>query len=405
MKYITLSLLLITVGLFGASCRTEIVDECNNDGQCADETECTLDLCVGGECINRAADDMCPDGHTCVAGTGCVEMCETDEHCDDAIDCTLDLCIDGVCIRRPRDELCTGGQTCDLLTGCGGESGCTTDEECDDMIECTLDICGVDGCQHDPIDERCDDGLVCDPLSGCASAGCTTDAGCNDGIDCTHDTCNSDGTCSHITDHSLCGEEEFCIAGVGCAAQCEADEECQDGDFCNGAETCEPEFGCVAAEGPRDCNDNEECTIDSCDAESDQCAYTINTEIEGCNTFDPTRDYNGCFDIVPEVSQRCAFGAVNYRFSQVCFELVGPVMTLSAGGMELAQSPAPADANFDVEHEITGGCNELYHLNGVFTDPDHFSGNWTSRFSGAGCGMSGCVNLVVNITGERVSGP
>lgn len=335
-------------------------------------------------------------------GTGC----DAHDDCDDGIDCTDDLCtVDRVCEHRPQDALCGDGLACDPEAGCV-EPGCTTDEECDDGVACTLDYCGVGGCENRPHNELCEAGETCVSDEGCQVVGCSSDEACDDGLDCTTDHCTVDATCGYITHDELCAEGEHCVSGLGCiVGECAADADCDDGDFCNGEETCEPEFGCVPAEEPRDCNDNDECTIDSCDPGTDMCAYAIDTSVPGCDEFDPETHLNGCFAIDPPISQRCAWGHVNYDFNQVCFDLVGPVLTVTAGSFPLSQTPAPTDASFSVEHVISGGCTETYTLTGTFTGSSTFSGTWTSRFTdvdGFSCSVSGCANLTVPLTGTRI---
>lgn len=52
---------------------------------------------------------------------------------------------------------------------------------------------------------------------------------------------------------------------------------CDDGNACNGAETCDPGLGCQAGT-PLDCDDGNACTADSCDAVTG-CAHD---PIQGC---------------------------------------------------------------------------------------------------------------------------
>lgn len=81
---------------------------------------------------------------------------------------------------------------------------------------------------------------------------CAQDAECDDGIACTADVCQEGVYCSFIPVH----------------------EECSDGLFCDGTERCSPEDGgCVAGIAP-DCNDDELCTIDSCDERTASCIHT-----------------------------------------------------------------------------------------------------------------------------------
>lgn len=46
---------------------------------------------------------------------------------------------------------------------------------------------------------------------------------------------------------------------------------CSDGVFCNGEEFCDPVTMSCAAGDPPDCDDDDECTIDSCDRAADDC--------------------------------------------------------------------------------------------------------------------------------------
>ena len=62
---------------------------------------------------------------------------------------------------------------------------------------------------------------------------------------------------------------------------CGTDADCDDGDACNGAETCEANT-CIPAAEPLSCDDDDVCTADACDPESG-CA---NEPIEGCCVSD-----------------------------------------------------------------------------------------------------------------------
>ncbi|MCH8251977.1 MAG: S8 family serine peptidase [Planctomycetes bacterium] len=79
---------------------------------------------------------------------------------------------------------------------------------------------------------------------------CTVNADCDDGDACTTDICTS-GTCSH--DPVVC----------------------DDGVFCNGAETCDSGLGCQNGTPPS-CDDGVGCTDDSCNAGTDSCDNIAN---------------------------------------------------------------------------------------------------------------------------------
>ncbi len=106
---------------------------------------------------------------------------------------------------------------------------------------------------------------------------CDDDGDCEDGIACTMDACDPRGFCRNQIDPASC----------------------QDGVFCNGAELCDPERGCVPGDTP--CNDGDVCTIPQCDEEAKTCLQLPRDNDEDgeadwhcaggtdCDDFDPTR--------------------------------------------------------------------------------------------------------------------
>ena len=54
---------------------------------------------------------------------------------------------------------------------------------------------------------------------------------------------------------------------------------CDDGVFCNGVEGCEPTLGCQPGDAP-EVNDGVDCTVDSCDAETDAPFHTPNDTLD-----------------------------------------------------------------------------------------------------------------------------
>lgn len=96
-------------------------------------------------------------------------------------------------------------------------------------------------------DAQCQDGCHCNGPESCSAEGvCVAGSlNCNDGVDCTVDSCDE--------------ELDRCVAMPN-------DEVCSDGDACNGAETCDLALGCTLS-APLACNDEDSCTIDSCDSE------------------------------------------------------------------------------------------------------------------------------------------
>jgi subtilisin family serine protease len=142
--------------------------------------------------------------------------------------CALDGdCDDGLYCNGP--ETCVGG-FCQNGTGpCPGQLCRESDFTC---VNCLMDA-------------DCGDGLFCNGVESCGPSGeCSagTAPNCDDGVACTVDSCSDAGQqCEHVPNNALC----------------------DDGLFCNGAETCNPVSGCVAGGLP--------CGIGECDEEGDQC--------------------------------------------------------------------------------------------------------------------------------------
>jgi hypothetical protein len=225
---------------------------------------CTTDACNEGtdSCDNTPDDAACDDGlfcngaETCDAVLDCQAGIAVD--CDDGVGCTTDACNEGTdsCDNTPDDAVCddglfcNGSETCDAVLDC--QAGTAVD--CDDGVGCTTDSCneGTDSCDNTPDDAACDDGLFCNGTETCdavldCQAGTAVD--CDDGVGCTTDACN-EGTdsCDNTPD----------------------DAACDDGLFCNGAETCDAVLDCQAGTVV-DCDDAEICTDDSCNETTDQC--------------------------------------------------------------------------------------------------------------------------------------
>ncbi|UCE59714.1 MAG: hypothetical protein JSU63_20010 [Phycisphaerales bacterium] len=77
-------------------------------------------------------------------------------------------------------------------------------------------------------------------------------------------------------------------------AQCSLDADCDDGEYCNGAETCDLGTNTCQAGTPVECSDNIDCTVDTCNETSDACDHTPDDAFcdnqlycDGTETCDP----------------------------------------------------------------------------------------------------------------------
>ena len=122
---------------------------------------------------------------------------------------------------------------------------------CDDEDPCTVDQCGATGCEHEPA--------------------------CDDGVLCTQDSCGLDGVCLHAADNGMCATGSLCVLQqchpeLGCVPLAEVD--CDDGNACNGKESCDPLTGECKAGFPSGCavEDDNVCNgISVCNPQTGGC--------------------------------------------------------------------------------------------------------------------------------------
>jgi hypothetical protein len=292
-----------------------ILDSCH-DGicqgggaiNCDDNNPCTTDLCdpVSG-CLHNPNTAPCSDGNACTLGDTCsAGQCQPGDAvvCDDNDVCTNDACDpDAGCVHTPNTLPCDDGNACTLPDTCG-DGVCLPGEtvSCDDNNPCTTDVCDPAlGCSSTPNALPCDDGNACtaDDLcqDGACSSGkavvcddndvCTDDlcdpetgcqypansASCDDGNACTtEDTCTN-GTCAGVApldcdDDNVCTEDS-CLPAQGCQHDPVAGP-CSDGDGCTLDDACKK--GTCVGGLPKDCDDDNVCTADSCS--DGDCQYS-----------------------------------------------------------------------------------------------------------------------------------
>ena len=197
----------------------------------------------------------------------------TDDSCDEATDS---------CVQAPNDTLCddglwcNGAETCDEVADC--QAG--TAPDCTDTVGCTDDSCdeATDSCVQAPNDTLCDDGLWCNGAETCdevedCQAGTAPD--CTDTVECTDDSCDeATDSCVQAPNDTLCDDGLWCNGAETCdeTADCQAGTpiDCDDGIFCTGVETCnEDQDQCESSGDP--CVDGNDCTEDIYYEEADEC--------------------------------------------------------------------------------------------------------------------------------------
>lgn len=184
-------------------------------------------------------------------------------------DCRVRTCTAGVCgVQDLNGVACDlDGDACTVDVCSGGSCQPGVPMNCDDGVECTIDVCDAltGGCLHDPAPAgtACGAGLSCDGAGACVE--CLTAAECP-GADtaCRVRTCSS-GTCGfQDQDGAACDDANACTTGDVCVSG-----SCQGGL-------------------PVNCDDGQECTVDSCDASTGACIYSPVADGTPCS------DGSGC---------------------------------------------------------------------------------------------------------------
>ncbi|HEY4159614.1 MAG TPA: MopE-related protein [Polyangiaceae bacterium] len=119
---------------------------CNDDAQCDDQLDCTIDSCdlTLSRCRNRPNDALCDDGVYCNGSEVCEPRlgCRAGDptSCSDQNSCTIDTCVesDHSCLHQPRDADGDGDPVWNCVDGGGGDC-----DDTDPLVSSkALEVCG-----------------------------------------------------------------------------------------------------------------------------------------------------------------------------------------------------------------------------------------------------------------------
>ena len=172
--------------------------------------------------------------------------CGVDADCDDGAFCN-------------GAEVCNAG-TCEPGTPPGADDGVAcTDDSCDEVNDVIVNAPNNANCDNG---QFCDGAETCDPVLDCQAG---TPPSVDDGVGCTDDSCDE------VNDVIVNAPN---------------DANCDDGQFCNGSETCDPVLDCQAGTDP--------CGGGACDEVDDIClpsgdpvywlSFRNNTSVPGVGT-------------------------------------------------------------------------------------------------------------------------
>ncbi len=235
----------------------------------------------------------CDDGQACTTGDACkAGSCEGQPvTCDDGLGCTVDACDEasGACASDDSGCDCLVDADCDDLNPCNGQ------ETCDTLIgECVAGA--VVDCTSS--DDACNTG-ACDPATGaCVKVAVSDGTACDDASICTQGDVCSDGVCQGVAtpcdDGKACTVDSCSERAGGCvfdasACGCTADAQCDDGNPCNGVETCDLSAGqCKSGAAVSCVHLDDACNLGVCSPSTGQCAKSPKANGLACN------DGNAC---------------------------------------------------------------------------------------------------------------
>lgn len=275
---------------------------CTQDRDCSDGNACNgMETCdpLSLTCLSGAAlscgglDTACTIGQCNPTDGSCQALPRpSGTSCSDGNPCTLnDRCTAGLCsgtaITCTAKDACHEAGVCDPGTGSCSEPAKPDGTTCDDGSLCTqADVCKSGTCEPGTpttcvaIDD-CHEAGVCNPTTGSCSQPLAPDGtACNDGLQCTTGDVCAAGTCSgapRVCDDGLACSMDSCTEAAGCTAnvalcQCTRDEDCSDGNACNGIETCNLTTRSCAGGTPKDCSGSDDaCNLGVCDPSSGAC--------------------------------------------------------------------------------------------------------------------------------------
>ena len=295
-------------------------------------TECSQQQCEAatGKCGLKAVSDgtQCnADSSVCTVGDACAAgKCAPGKPqvCDDKNVCTKDACdaIKGCVATALTGTVCDDGSQCTATDTCKDGKCSGTIKVCDDNNVCTNNTCDpASGCAYPANTAPCSDGNACTLQDLCKDKACAAGAAknCSDNNICTNDSCNkASGACGYAladgvtcTDGNACTNPDKCLAAkcvAGAAKVCNDNQQCT-ADSCNtttGNCTFAPIIGCGGnCAKNSDCpSDGNPCTNEICDALSKKCATTLATDGTPCD------DGSACTALESCLKGKCTGGKV-----------------------------------------------------------------------------------------------
>ncbi|TAK18705.1 MAG: hypothetical protein EPO40_36510 [Myxococcaceae bacterium] len=291
------------------------------DGLVVRDERC-VDLCAGVAC---GAVDQCHVAGTCDPSTGACSnppiadgtVCADGNACTQTDVCTAGLCTGSNPVVCAAADGCHVAGTCEPATGACSNPGAADGTSCDDQSLCTAgDVCTAGSCggatvptdDHNPCTAD-----ACTPGGGVSHTPLSAGTACGDTDLCNgHEVCNGSGACGAGTPTATDDENpctvDSCDAVTGLAVHAPATNgtSCDDGSACTRTDACNA--GVCTGGNPVVCNALDQChAVGTCDPMSGACSNPAAANGTGCD------DGNGCTQ-----TDTCSSGACTGGTPVVC---------------------------------------------------------------------------------------
>ena len=215
-----------------------------------------------------------------------------------------------------------------------GNGGLDGGEQCDDGGSDPGDGCDA-GCEVEPGWSCMGEPSLCAPPAPvCGNSALELGEDCDDGGvaagDCCSPTCAFESQGSPCDDADVCTQVDRCDGAGACAPVSILD--CDDGFWCNGPEICDRQLGCQPGI-PVSVDDGVACTSDSCDEVLDAVVNVPNDlacdDGDWCNGAETCSGVTGCEPGSPEVVDACIAVPATHGWARAL--LAGALLVAGAG--------------------------------------------------------------------------
>ena len=152
----------------------------------------------------------------------------------------------------------------------------------------------------------------------------------------------------------------------------------------------------------------EDCPDQDCDdsdaninpGHDEECDNGIDDDCDGDYDENCDIDYSGYWDLDDRIRYSCAYGFVSLNFTQVFVVDASPDFAISSdsGSQPGTMTGSLSGDTFSVENTLMGSCDEIYTMEGSFTDENTFTATFTADFVGS---CFDCSTQTWDVTGTR----